>query len=387
MLIVLTVLLVGAAMAGDVDYKIYGVAHASVDYLDNGADSSVFIASNSTRLGIKGFMETDTEFDMIFKYEQNANFNGEGTNTLSSRDSWVGLKHADYGSLVFGRHNTPFKLIGYRAFNITNERISDYRNMTSYWGENGWDVRMANSMTYTSPEIMDAAKVMLQVVPEEGNVNGFFVSTALEYKKDEFYAGVAYETHGKANEPGFMDKIYDDNGDVVDTYWDSEVPAGLRLSAKYDDGEYMVGSLFQMISNNMGYENFDVTVWGLVGAYTVDNKWCFKAHYMVADQDLDSVTDDVLAFIDSDNARLWDENNDRLADPKLDGGLLSLGVDYLLTKTTKLYVTYATTMAGDDTYYMLGRGGHGQSYGWTGEAGEQWGESQMGISCGLHTTW
>ena len=57
-ILVLIVLLAGTAMAGDMHYKVYGKAHVSTEMLNNGDESSIFVSSNSSRVGVKGKCET-----------------------------------------------------------------------------------------------------------------------------------------------------------------------------------------------------------------------------------------------------------------------------------------------------------------------------------------
>jgi predicted porin len=348
------VMLAGVALAGDMHYKVYGVAHVSTELIDNGADSSIFVSSNTTRIGIKGEYETDVEqLTVVFKYESNANFNGESTNLLSTRDSWAGVK-GDWGMLVWGRRSTPFKYVGYRAVNIFQERLGDYRNATAYWGAGGanWDDRVPDSIIYTSPKLGEMVIIDLQYVPEEGMDDSTFFSGSAVYDKDGIYFGVAYDTHGAAREPAYEDIGPDD----------AESSNGFRVAGRYTTGPLRVGALFQTISNVGGYENSDVTVFGGSVQYAATPEWLLKGHYFVMDPDMGDAED-------------------------IGANLVSIGVDYVLNEMASLYVSYSMMLNQDNAYYALYRGGHGQAYDWTGDDGEQFGENQTGLAVGMYAKW
>ncbi len=68
------------AMAADV--KIYGRAHVSSDYLDDGADyNEVGISSNSSRLGFKAEQELENGMTVFGQIEQEINFASGSSNT------------------------------------------------------------------------------------------------------------------------------------------------------------------------------------------------------------------------------------------------------------------------------------------------------------------
>ena len=73
------------------DVSIYGRAHVSVDYLDDGADySETNLSSNASRLGFKGDHEINSNLTAFFQIEQEINFGTDSDNTLNTRDTFVG---------------------------------------------------------------------------------------------------------------------------------------------------------------------------------------------------------------------------------------------------------------------------------------------------------
>lgn len=90
-----TLLTPALAMAADV--KIYGRAHVSLDYLDDGADyNEVGLSSNSSRLGFKAEQKLENGMTVFGQIEQEINFasgnQDDKSVDFSTRDTFVGLK-------------------------------------------------------------------------------------------------------------------------------------------------------------------------------------------------------------------------------------------------------------------------------------------------------
>src|SRR5690554_3219782 len=76
------------------DVTVYGRAHVSTDYLDDGKDySEVNFSSNSSRLGFKGEHEVNPKLKAFFQIEQTINFTtgSNGDTDFATRDTFVGL--------------------------------------------------------------------------------------------------------------------------------------------------------------------------------------------------------------------------------------------------------------------------------------------------------
>ena len=78
------------------DVSIYGRAHVSVDFLDDGADySETNLSSNSSRLGFKGDHEINPNLTAFFQIEQQIDFGTDNGSSFNTRDTFVGLKGSD----------------------------------------------------------------------------------------------------------------------------------------------------------------------------------------------------------------------------------------------------------------------------------------------------
>ncbi len=335
---IMTVLLVGTGMAQGLNYKWYGQAHVSTDMQSDGDESGLFVASNTTRFGVKGSYATDYEaFTVVFQYENNADFNGESVG-LSTRNSFAGLQ-GDWGRLIWGRHDTPLYTLG-RSVDFFDSRVGDLRNVTQYFGY-GWDNRMRSMIMYSSPLLGESFKLHAQFVPDEGADDSMFFSAAGMYDKEGLMIGVGFETHGNA--------------------WEAftEDSSAFRVAASYQADALKVAGLFQSVSNVAGVEDVSATTMGLGLSYMLDDAFEPKIQVYMMDPNTD---------VDDDGAMM-----------------LAVGVDYHLNKQARLYLAYAMMMNEDDARYVPFRGGHGKNIGYG--PGLDSGESPYGLSVGLIACW
>src|SRR5690606_39874120 len=108
----LIALVVGAAAVvpslAMADVTVYGRAHVSTDFLDDGADySETNISSNSSRLGFKGDHQINPNLKAFFQIEQQINFSSgssdDDSTNFATRDTFVGLEGGNWGSVQLDR--------------------------------------------------------------------------------------------------------------------------------------------------------------------------------------------------------------------------------------------------------------------------------------------
>ena len=115
----LSIATVSFLVAGSID--LYGVAHVSANPIDNGKDSTVKIASNSSRLGIKANQEITDGLTILGQYEVGVDLTGSGKDDgnggdfnsnaamfTSARDSFISIKSNKAGMILAG--NLPYLL-------------------------------------------------------------------------------------------------------------------------------------------------------------------------------------------------------------------------------------------------------------------------------------
>ncbi len=325
-------------LAGQADVVVYGVAHISVDALDNDGpgvgslgmpveeQDGAFVSSNESRIGFKGSEGLVGGFKTLWQIETQINLdeggNGEGGTKLANRNSFVGLQ-GGWGALLAGRHDTPFKIVG-RKVDLFDEQIGDSRNILSNRGVNatattpgsvGFDERPGNVVAYVSPSLASLQGMLLYSV-EEGRDNGNLASVNLTYGNGPIWAGAAYETHGKALVAGGKEEN------------------GWRLGAGYSVGALKVTGLYQQLNDLGGVSGADRASWGVGGALSF-GKNAVKAQWYS--------TDDLNAVPHS-GANMW-----------------VAGLDHNFSRRTTGYIAYARTDNDSASAFSMAGGGHGDN--------------------------
>ena len=108
--------------------EIYGTLHPSLDYLDSDVSQTLADADpddklsagdtslsfNSSKLGVRGEISTDISgLSAVYQLEQNVNPDGKSNDTLNTRNSFAGLRTAQW-TVLAGRHDSLFKSLALR---------------------------------------------------------------------------------------------------------------------------------------------------------------------------------------------------------------------------------------------------------------------------------
>ncbi|MCC5861956.1 MAG: porin [Gammaproteobacteria bacterium] len=131
--------------------QIYGEAHMSVEWLDDGDRSGMNTSSNATQIGFRASTELQPGLAAIMQIEQGLRIDN-GAGSWASRDSFVGLR-GDFGTVRLGFMQSPLMLIRSRL-DLFGNRIGDIRNVTrldDQFGGKNWDARLRNGIHYRSP--------------------------------------------------------------------------------------------------------------------------------------------------------------------------------------------------------------------------------------------
>ena len=201
---------------------LYGVVDSFVQYLGNGSTHSFSLRSggnSGSSLGLKGDEDLGGGLKARFVLESGYTVNNGAffidSSTLFYRQAWVGLAHADYGSLTFGRQYQPtFWAIYYTDPFRGDEVLSPIaaaavaldRNTLATQAASG---RTSNSIAYQSPVVGGlklytmyafSSTTTLPVVQNTGNL----FDVAVTYNGYGFFAGLAYQNQhaGSENVPG-----------------------------------------------------------------------------------------------------------------------------------------------------------------------------------------
>lgn len=304
-----TLLTPALAMAADV--KIYGRAHVSLDYLDDGADyNEVGLSSNSSRLGFKAEQKLENGMTVFGQVEQEINFasgekDSKGVN-FATRDTFVGLK-GDFGQARVGRFDSPFK-VARGPVNFFGDMVGDIRNVTR--ADMKFDERNENTIEYKSPKFGGGFNVLAAVsmhsnknIAKDANGEGVednkAYDLALTYKEGPVDFAAAYER-------------YEENAAIGAGERD-----GFRIAGAYKfTPELNVGALYQLLTHDNETANPDAQVFGVAADYKVAPKTYVRGQVFHRD-------------VDTDDAN---------------STLLAVGVEHRLDKAVRVYANLATML-------------------------------------------
>lgn len=384
----LTLLMAGAAFAGDTNWNFYGVGHVSLNMLNNGNDSQLGVTSNTSRFGFKGSTPMNEDFTAFWQFESLVDFAGNRASTsIGERNTFVGMKHATAGKFVFGRHDTPLKALG-RKVEFFPERLGDFRSMTL-----GWDDRLSEFVAWVSPD-WDGFSIFAAYMFDQGDIadmsdDDYEAKTAMSamasYTAEQFMFGAAYEAHSS----GFGDDDYftgefDDDGnpefELADSFADA--PSALRFVAKYMGENLDIGGMFQSAKDPKWVLNEDddvvqydwaSTVMGVGACFKVNPQWNVKGAMYMTNVDTDAEDVDGTDVDESDTSVT----------------MLSFGVERVFTENALIYLQYGSISSGD--VYAIDLAGSQAGFGTGGVEGSvddsgEW-QDPMGFSVGAVLNW
>jgi predicted porin len=240
---------VALAMAGPASAAVsekvtlYGQVNVSYDMINTGTSSGVDssqgilsnrVASNSSHIGLKGSSELGRGWNILLQAEvtlgsdtgaSGCQVPDTGTESarlkcLFDRNTYIGLSSDDFGTLLAGRHDTPYKMAT-RRLDVFADGIADNRSLmgtTIPGGANRelspgppvvysnhvvtetFDVRLSNQFLYLSPSFGGFSVMFGHSNLTESNTyadqpSGSSLSLAGIYELGPVYATVAYEDH------------------------------------------------------------------------------------------------------------------------------------------------------------------------------------------------
>ena len=327
-------------MAAAADVKVYGRAHVSLDYLDDGKDYNEFgLSSNASRLGFKVDQKINDDLNVFAQIEQEVNFASGSADSkgvdFSTRDTFVGLKSATYGQARVGRFDSPFK-VARSPVNFFGDMVGDVRNVTRV-GDMKFDERNENTIEYKSPKFGGGFNVLAAMSMHKGTevakVNGEGVDDnkaydlALTYKEGPIDFAAAYEK-------------YEDNAANTTTTTGNPAVAvdssrdAFRIAGAYKFTEQLnVGAMYQIAQFDDANRNLDAQVFGLAGEYKLTPKTSVRGEYFYRD-------------VDADDAN---------------ASLIGVGVEHKLDSTLRVYGNLATVI--NDKNSKLNPWKEGRSFG------------------------
>ena len=196
----------------------YGQIDLSYDFIDTGnaangtaGTSKGNVSSNISRIGFKGAENLNDSLSLIWQVEQQINIDktdeAGGTGTFATRNSFIGLKSDSMGSVLLGRHDTPYKLAT-RKLDVFSDSVADNRallggvtsNITVDSASTAFDGRAANTIHYATPTMNGfsgrvAYANMTETNTTAAQAKSNLVSLAATYDTAPFYGALGYEEH------------------------------------------------------------------------------------------------------------------------------------------------------------------------------------------------
>lgn len=323
------------ALAETANVSIYGVADLSYDFINNGTSaagvagaSKSNVSSNISKLGFKGSEGLKDGLSAIWQIEQQINIDNSSTttNTLASRNSFVGLKSDTAGTLLLGRHDTPYKLAT-RKLDPFNDSIADGRAMLSAVAAKsaavGFDGRQPDSIYYATPVMSGFTGLIAYANLTETNTTaaatkGSLLSLAALYNAAPFFGSFAYEDH------------------KLDNFRAGGKESAWKLGLGYTLDAFTLGFSYEKTNDNLGGSVSNATTINNINAVCaakVAGSECYghNAYFLSGVYKMDM---NAINFTYGKTGQTGTTAN-------TGANQISLGYDYGLSKRTKLYAIYS----------------------------------------------
>ena len=352
------------AFADTSNVTVYGVANVSYDMTKTGtvnpanSFSSNKVSSNTSRIGLKGTEDLGDGLSAIWQIETLINLdnntngapgNTAATNTLGGRNTFAGLSSKTAGTVLLGRHDTPYN-ISTRKLDIFADGIADNRSIMG--GGLGlqtvgasFDGRQPNVVAYISPAMSGLTAAIAYVAGAEGQTlaaqtKGSAWSMAGLYSLDAFYASLAYEVHNIGNAPGTLGPV----PALVGTVKESATKLGLGYSVD----AFSVGFAYERTSDNFG----GVAALGTGALAAGSNVLGHNAYYLAGKYNVSANDAIKLAYTKAGSLAVD-------ATGTTGAKQFSLGYDHNLSKRTTVYAMYTKMTNETSGTYALSANGTG----------------------------
>ncbi len=286
-------------MAGFADVTVYGKANVSFQSTDEKGDSVSELVSNASRIGVKGSEQLTDGLKAIYKFEYEVHLDDgdKDGRTFTQRNIYVGLQ-GSAGTVIAGKFDTPLK-VAQKKIDLFNDLEGDIKSIIT---KN--DNRESNSVMYTTPKSMGPFKASVAYIASEDDDRDDGTSLSLAYDQNGIYLAVAYDQD-----------VEKESADVF------------RVVGQFTIGPVQLGALYE--DQDAGDSSLlDDDGWVVSVKYKMTDKIALKAQYGESDM------------------------------VKVGAETASLGLDYKLSKKTKLFAFYtseeADTLADDNDYVGVG---------------------------------
>jgi predicted porin len=313
-MLVLSALLLTPSLTKANELELYGLAHVSLDNNDDGIDSSFYVASNSSRFGLKGNLELESGHKIIYQFESGVDLSGRGNNDgnggagsnslfTKARDSFVGIDFG-WGNIKAGRLGVLNQWL--YDFNLFADQVGDLGN---FWGATGIPGRADGTVMFELTPSGNLSGHLLWV-PENGVDNSTITSFKGKWQQENLHLAI----------------------DFINKETPLETHSAMSLTAQYQMDQFVFGASLMNETDIAGVSGNDRDTFSLGASYAFDGGQ-FKIQYATSDSDLEA----------------------------FDGTQIALGADFALDKSTTFYIAYSQTDNDPLSSFTTNNYGHGQA--------------------------
>ena len=332
-LAIASVLAAPAAFAADAsNVTVYGKVDMAFGSTDSGTARNTQVSSQVTKVGFKGAEDLGDGLSAIWQIEQQIDIDNAGgtnstKNTLASRNSFLGLKSNDMGTVLLGRHDTPYK-IATRGLDVFGDQFADNRQLMGGLGQDKggtMDARPTNVVAYISPAMNGFKAAVAYAVNTEvataGKDKGSIWSLAGMYDQDGIYGAVGYQTIKYTNVAGTQGQFVGAAGDRLSAW---KIGGGYKVEA------FNLGAVYEKTSSSIGgLDTLGRTNYTLAGQYNFSNN------------------DVKLSYTHAGNTNGVGATG---------ANMIGVGFDHNFSKRTSLYAQYAQISNNAGAAYTFGTG-------------------------------
>ncbi len=195
--------------------SVYGQAHVSVEWVDEDAEDEWAVSNNNSLIGIKGEQDLGEGLAAVYQVEWGVDLadNDDDDDLGFQRERFVGLSSADWGTLLYGRHDFPLKRLGREVDLFWHSQMGQNRSITAVGSGTGpgFDLMVSNVIAYRSPRIAGVEVLAVYSTDhdlvsshrggDDDSQNAYGVSIAYrdtEHSNGPWFAGVGFESHAIA---------------------------------------------------------------------------------------------------------------------------------------------------------------------------------------------
>lgn len=266
------------------ELTVFGRAHLSVDHLDNGDESSQYLNTNSSRLGVRASMDTGVGIIAEAQYLTRVALDDGGSDLFAgSRESYLGIR-GDLGVLRAGRITAPM-MVAMDRFQLFGDQVGDAGN---FFGGGGLVNRYANTVVYSTSDWWGAAdpwRFTAGFIPAGGGDRGPGFLFGVDYEEGPLFVNLGVNHFRKD-----ADALGENEKNMT----------GAQLWANYTIGQTLLQGAVQGSKNRNGADDADDFVYLLGARHGLTDATFLKAHVLYLDADA-SDSDALMAAIGLDH--------------------------------------------------------------------------------------